>query len=141
MMKKGASLLEVVIAIGLISVVLMSLVTLSSKSVSNSNVSKEKNQATRHTQETIEWLRRERDASWSSLDAHVQANSTWCMSQNSWTISGTCNNQPIPNTQFTRQVTFNKPEADVIEVAVVTQWQDSGNTHESRSATILTKWQ
>lgn len=140
----GASLLEVIIAIGLVSVILMSLVSLSTKSVSNSTVSREKNQATRYTQETIEWIRQQRDESWSTLSGYVDANSTWCMPENSWvspSSPGACTNQKIIDTNFEREITFSRPQADTIEVTVITQWTESGNVHESRSATILTKWQ
>ena len=137
----GASLLELIIAIGLVSVILMSLVSLSTKSVSNSTVSREKNQATRFTQETIEWLRQERDRSWSFLSNQVTANSTWCLPENDWDIPGACTGQKIADTQFEREVSFSRPQLDTIEVTVVTQWTESGNIHESRSATILTKWQ
>jgi type II secretory pathway pseudopilin PulG len=137
----GASLLEVIIAIGLVSVILMSLVSLSTKSVSNSTVSREKNQATRFTQETIEWLRQERDQSWTTFSDNVNRSNTWCLPENDWDIPGACSGQVIANTGFEREVSFNRPRADTIEVTVVTQWTESGNIHESRSATILTKWQ
>jgi len=137
----GTSLLEIIIAVGLVSVILISLVSLSTKSVSNSTVSKEKNQATRHTQETIEWLRLQRDTSWSDMISHVQANSTWCMAENEWNSPGSCSGQSIPDSNFVREVTFAQPQDDIVEVTVITSWTEGGNAHESRSTTLLTKWQ
>lgn len=139
--EKGATLLEIVIAIGLISVILMSLVSLSTKSLSNSTVSREKNQATRFTQETIEWVRQERDASWRTLNEKVDQNQIWCMPTNSWSTPGACSDQTIANTSFKREVHFNRTNQESLEVTVVTQWYESGNLNESRSATLLTKWQ
>jgi Tfp pilus assembly protein PilV len=139
--EKGASLLEVIIAIGLVSVILISLVSLSTKSLSNSTASREKNQATRYTNETIEWVRQERDRSWSEFENRVDSSNTWCMPSNSWSISGPCSSQVISGTSFARELHFNKPQADIVEVTVVTTWMESGNRSESRQATILTKWQ
>lgn len=140
-LNKGISLLEIVITIGLVGVVLISLVTLSTKSVINSSLSREKNEATRYTQETIEWLRSEKDKGWTSFDTNVQANTRWCMEDNSWTSPGTCTSeQTISGTNFTRSVEFNRVDANTIEVTVITRWQSSGNLNQSRSATILTRW-
>lgn len=142
MNNKGASLLEIVIAIGLVGVILMSLVALSTKTVSNSTISREKNQATRYTQELIEWVRQQRDDSWSGLNSRITTNTTWCMTAINWDNPGACTeSKVIPGTPFRRQAEFNRLNANTIELTVVTQWVDSGNLHESRASTILTKWQ
>lgn len=141
-LQNGASLLEIVIAVGLISIILLSLVSLSTKSVSNTTLSREKNEAARYSQEAVEWLRGERDNSWSSFIAHVDNSDTWCLTALDWSNSGSCNtNEVISGTNLTREVTFDEKEDGVVGVSVVVKWMEGEREHQSVADTLLTKWQ
>ena len=139
--QKGISLLEIVIAVGLISIILLALVSVSTKSISNTTYSRERNQASRYSQEAVEWLRSQRDLGWSAFYVYVDSSDTWCLDTLSWTNSGACSGRMIANTNLVREVEFTTPEQGVVEVKVTVTWVDAGNTNESVSETVLTKWQ
>jgi Tfp pilus assembly protein PilV len=139
--QKGISLLEIVIAVGLISIILLALVSVSTKSISNTTYSREKNQASRLSQEAVEWLRSQRDMGWSTFYGYVDASDTWCLTTLAWDNAGACSGDKVPNTNLERQVAFTTPEQGVVEVRVTVTWLEGGNTNESVSETILTKWQ
>lgn len=141
-LQNGASLLEIVIAVGLVSIILLALVSLSTKSVSNTTLSREKNEAARYSQEAVEWLRRERDNSWTTFMAHVDNSDTWCLTQLDWSNSGSCgNSELVSGTNLTREVTFDEREDGVVGVSVIVKWMEGEREHQSVSDTVLTKWQ
>lgn len=140
---RGQSLFEVVIALGVITIILVSLVILAALSISNATFSKNKTLATRLSQETIEWLRTERDVSWTNFATHA-ATPTWCMPTLSWSagFAGSCSSgSKVGNTILSREITFSSTgDPNVIEAMVRLYWADSQGSHESRTTTSLTNW-
>ena len=155
---KGQSIFEVLVAIAVISSVLVALVGYVSTALKNSTFSKNISNGTRFTEEAIEWLRSERDASWVQFKARAQASGTYCLStsplsSSSWVSTGACAAaQYIAGTIFRRQVTFtcfvspptSTPCSNVavttIQAQVNTYFIDGQGTHNSSSTTYLTNW-
>lgn len=140
---RGQSLFEVVVALALISVVLTSVVALAVTSIKNASFSKNNAQANRYAQETIEWLRIERDRNWTNFaNRSVGGNGrVWCLPSLSWPDSdGSCAaNQVIPGTIFLREVRL-VLGVNLINVAVTIRWNDSSGTRSVVNNTILTNW-
>ncbi|KKU24832.1 MAG: hypothetical protein UX35_C0001G0014 [Microgenomates group bacterium GW2011_GWA1_46_15] len=59
--KRGSTLIEVIIAIAVISIALVAIVASSVMVVRNQRYSTAQHQATAYTQESLEWLRKMRD--------------------------------------------------------------------------------
>lgn len=138
----GQSLFEVVIALGVITIILVSLVILAALSISNATFSKNKTTATRLSQETLEWLRSERDSSWAVFANHA-ATPIWCMPTLSWSanFAGACaQGTTITGTILSRELTFSSLDPDTIQVVVRLFWTDSQGSHESRTTTNFTNW-
>jgi Tfp pilus assembly protein PilV len=141
---KGQSLFEVVLALGLSTLIIVALVALASNSIRNAAYSRNKTYATRYTQEATEWLRGQRDADWEVFSTnflfcpilpHVQ-----CLDTLAWGNCSTCGETEFVDNIFKREISFSEIEVDSVTVEVKTYWTDSQGMHEVRSNTILTDW-
>lgn len=147
---RGQSLFEVIIAIGVIALILVGVVSLATVSVRNSSFAGNNALATKYAQEGAEWLRQQRDASWSIFIANT---GNTCLGTLAWGV--TC---PIPGTLFSRAISFtcfrynagpppieiplacSDPTVDIADTTVTVSWTDAQGTHVVRSATRLTNW-
>jgi Tfp pilus assembly protein PilV len=141
-MNKGQSLFEVVLALGIVSLIIIGIVILAANSIKNSSYSRDKTQATRYAQEATEWLRGERDTDW-TLFAQKAATPLWCLPALSWGSAQqrACQStEAISGTFFTRELYFSVTDADTIATEVNIAWSDGQGLHEVRSSTIFTNW-
>jgi type II secretory pathway pseudopilin PulG len=137
MREKGQSLFELVVAITVIGVSLLAIVSLISSSIASSTLARDRSLATRYTQETLEWVRGQRDTSWIVFQGRAPAaGRQYCLSTLSW--SAGCGY--IANTGFTRTIFLQLQVNGTVEVTVTTMWSGSGGQHETRASTILSEW-
>ena len=125
-MKKnqGQSLVEMVIAIGVVLIVIVALVAVTTISVRNASFSRNQVLATRYAQEAIEKIREYR----ASVD--------W----NTFTLN--CQNPPnlsSISSFFSRTITC-EDNGDSRKITVTILWTDAKGTHKSELITRLTKW-
>ncbi|HBL51602.1 MAG TPA: hypothetical protein DDZ05_00045 [Candidatus Blackburnbacteria bacterium] len=131
----GQGLFELVVAMGIGVLVMTSLVKLITVSIKNTTFAKNQSLATRYAQEGIEWIRGQRDVSWSTLLTYsLDANPTWCINTLNWNTHSVCSST-ISSTIFSRKLTLDKTSnsnVDLIEATVVVDWPDGNITHNSR---------
>ncbi|KKR09835.1 MAG: hypothetical protein UT38_C0019G0003 [Microgenomates group bacterium GW2011_GWA2_39_19] len=132
----GQGLFELVVAMGIGVLVMTSLVKLITVSIKNTTFAKNQSLATRYAQEGIEWIRGQRDVSWSTLLTYSSddANPTWCINTLNWNTHSVCSST-ISSTIFSRKLTLDKTSnsnVDLIEATVVVDWPDGNITHNSR---------
>lgn len=161
-MKKGQTLFELVIAIGVALLILTGIVHIVTTSIRNSTFAKNQSEATRYAQEMLEWLRKERDSGWDELLENAQlspnefgyAVQTFCFEQESLSWPDpplACNIQSdndkmAADSRFWREVVIewtgdlDDPEEDIIHARVKLTWRDSAGVHDSTIATRLTNW-
>lgn len=134
----GQSLFEVIFAIGVAALVLVGITSLSAKGVRNSSFSKNNAQATKYAQEATEWLREQRDTSWSNFVSHASGNPI-CLGSSPPSWSGPCK---ITGTPFERRVTLTRDAANtnIIHAVVEVSWNDDQGFHSSRTVTTFTNW-
>ncbi len=142
MTNKGQSLFEVVIALGIISLIIVGVVILGTNSIRNSSFARDKTLATRYAQEATEWARGQRDNSWSTFYSHAADSLTWCLPSLSWSKRGNCGTTDIiSGTPFQRQLIFTlDPNPNNVQVAVRVSWSDGAGMHDVTSITIFTNW-
>lgn len=136
----GQSMFEVVLALFIITMIIVAVVILSTNAISNSLFSRNKTQASRYSQEAVEWLRNQRET---DSEAFVAAAATqkYCLNSNppDFLNAGACSsNEIIPNTSFRRELTFETSLVggkSIINAAIVTSWEDSRGYHEARAVT------
>lgn len=139
----GQSLFEVVVALAIAGVVLVSIVALTTSSIRNSTFSKNNAQASRYSQEAMEWLRGQRDNDWASFAnrSFSGVNTTYCLSSLSWPASdGGCGSTTISGTVFVREVELTTPSLSSINATVRVSWTDSQGTHTVTNQTLFTNW-
>ncbi len=138
---QGQSLFEVIIAVGVTSIVLVAIINTAIVSVRNTSYSRNKTLAARHIQEANEWLRGERDASWDSFSAHATISPSWCLSTLDWAKARSCTETDnIVGTPFERELILTIISTQQISTQVKVYWNDSQGYHEVKSATYLTDW-
>lgn len=139
MNNKGQSLFEVVIAVGMVGAILVGVVSLAAIAVRNSVYTKNKTLAARYSQETTEWLRRERDSGVSAFMA--RADQTYCLSVLDWSKKRTCaetDADKVTATSLYREVILTGTAPMVATVRLY--WTDGQGNHEARSVTYFSDW-
>lgn len=135
---RGQSMFEVLLALFIITMIIVAVVVLSTKSIANSLFSRSKTQASRYSQEAIEWLRHERENN-SAAFGVVTNTGTYCLTALNFSNTGTCAaNELITDTIFKREVNFSTnlvASKTIIIATVITSWQDPRGYHEVRATT------
>ncbi|HEX6977378.1 MAG TPA: hypothetical protein VF185_03405 [Patescibacteria group bacterium] len=138
--EKGQSFFEVVLALALVAIVLMALVSLATVSVRTATFSRNKNLATRLSQEAIEWLRSQRDAGWTNFVTKATT-ANWCLVNLDWSQPGSCNStNVVTDTGIVRQVTLSIPDATTVQADVKASWVDGQGSHQITTSTFFTSW-
>lgn len=145
----GQSLIEVIVAIGIVTLVLAGLVSAVTFSLSNSQFARNKALATKYAQEGMEWLRVQRDSNWYAFNQmSPDSGSLYCMSALPATITslppGACNTLVIDDSYdiFRREVTLTgNTDDDRVNILLRVWWPQGTRDSEVSVNTILTKWQ
>ena len=140
LINKGQSLFEVVLVIGITSVVLVAIVNAAILSVKSSSYSRNKTLATKYSQEAVEWLRGQRDAGWTEFSGKV--NSTWCLKSLDWTIGRACGaSENIIGTAFKREADLTYGgDTKTINSTVRVYWTDAQGYHDVKVNTFFSDW-
>ncbi len=137
----GQSMFEVVLALFIMAMIIVGVVFLSTNSIANSSFSKNKTIAGRYSQEAVEWLRGQRDSDSTLFKTNAVGSYCFDSSILTWSNSGLCSSGELLNNLFKREVTFTTTTItgkNLIEAKVVTSWNDSKGTHQSKSVTQFT---
>lgn len=147
----GQSLLEIVVSVGLVTMVLVALVSAISFSLANAQFARNKALATKYDQEAVEWLREQRDASWFDLNSMAPdagSGQIYCVPTLPVTVTtmtnGTCTTAVIDDNYdiFHREVTLRGVAADdSVSVTLKVWWYQGAKQVNVTVNTTLTRWQ
>jgi len=156
---QGQSLFEVLFAVAIAAIILVGVVSLSTTSIRNTSYSNNNAQATKYAQEAVEWLRGERDASFSDFRGYTASstiNPGYCLNTLSWNNNGVClSSEFITGTFFLRDVLFvcyitdsasstvvacSDVNVNNIESIVEVKWSDAQGEHKIRTVARFTDW-
>ena len=146
---RGQSLFELVLAIGISSIMIVVIVSLVNNALQGANFAKSQTLAIRYAESASEWLRAQRDADIVTFLTH--ATGTWCLKDDpltntSWNQHNSCaTTDVISGSSFVRQVVFTvttpAPSLKTLVLANTTvTWTDSKGTHTITNATQFTDW-
>ena len=149
--RRGSTLIEVIIAIAVISIALVAIVASAVMVVRNQRYSTAQHQATAYTQESLEWLRKMRDTlGWITFFADLQADNpvapTYCLDTLPATtaafenLSSSSCATVIMGTIFTRsvQITLSASAPQTATALSTTSWEDGGKTFQVQATLVLT---
>lgn len=135
---KGQSLIEAVIALGVVLLVVIALVQAVTTSIKSADFAKKTAQAASYCQEGMENIRAYRDASWTTFLTKVGSK----RDLSTPTPGVACPSNPnISGTPFIRCVEMGQIAADKVKATVTVDWSDSSGTHTSKLISFFTKWQ
>lgn len=141
-LQNGQSIIEVMVAIGLISLVLITLVGAASLSIVSSTFSRNQTQAANFTEQAAEWLRSEKDSGWTTFRSHANTRN-WCLTNLSWLTapSRSCGSSDyIPGTVFVRGLSFTINADGSVQATIQTSWVDARGTHAVPTTVLFTNW-
>ncbi len=126
---------------------------LATVSIRNSSFARNKTVASTLSSKTMEWLRAEKDKSWSSFLAKSSSEGTpYCLAtlpdtqapDYSWGASGRCSGDELISKIFLREVTMIRETAtngeQYVKVEVSLSWIDSQGEHVVRLVTDFANW-
>ncbi len=136
---RGQSLVEVVVAVGVVILLVTGLIAGTTSSLKGSEFSRYKSRALKYTAEGIETVRSMRDTSWASLAAK---SGVWCLdSSGVWSQPGGGSCTINVDGFFTRSATFGWDSINSrMTVDMVVSWTDGSGTHKSELITYFTQW-
>lgn len=138
--QKGSTLIEILVAISVISLVLTAVGSMISMSIKLSDSNEQKQLALQKAQETLEFFRKERSInSWSSFSTPLEDKSTYCLSslpENIASMSanlGVCGDEDLFDAakyKFKREVVVNFNNANSLRVEIDLLWQDGSKAKD-----------
>lgn len=153
--ESGQSLVEILIATTIVTMVLVAVASSSIASVRNSHFARNNALATRFAQEGHEWARAQRDMlGWNDFSSTIgTGTAVYCLIDPTVDLGsltpGNCGSEDkITGTIFLREVSFvyvppvppPSPEEEYYRVITETEWEDNSGEHTATAETILSKW-
>lgn len=144
--KSGMMMIEVMLALTVVVLVLTALTAAATIALRNSKYAQNVVLANQYTQQGLEIIRQKRDeaADWNSFISSYAG----CKRLNSDLSWSNCPNPPVcpdssasPNLGVFYRCLNIVNTADSVAVEVFVSWTESGKNHQSKAATILSKWQ
>lgn len=139
--KKGQTLVEVLVAVGVTTLLLVAMVAAVTRSLANAQFSKNKAQATKYVEEGLEVVRSKRDnaASWAVFLTTYPAGIKKLDSNLTFSDGCTQSNK-MTNSIFARCIEFADESAEKRVITVTVYWSDGSGTHNTQASTYLTSW-
>lgn len=141
-LKKGTSIIEVVIAATLISVAIIAALSLTNQSQKQNTYAKGLAEATKYATQVADWIRSERDrlgyATLYSVDDGVYCLNSLPADYTVMEVGSCGDNSFITNTIFQRELNLTKT-ADAINIVVTMTWMESIE-RQAKIELELTSW-
>jgi type II secretory pathway pseudopilin PulG len=139
---RGQSLIEAIVAVGMVSLLMVALLALVSLSLKNARVAKARATAVSLAQEGIELMRAYRDYNWNTFysmaDNNYNLPANWVVTDG---LSELCSNQPSINQVFWRCVQLTSLDANEILAEINVSWNEGGQVLSTIQTTQLSLWE
>lgn len=144
--KRGQSLIEVLVAMGVVAMLAISLVTTTLITQRSARSARNNTQATNLAQQSIEQMRVFRDRKGYGTLTNNPPAQCWKIDTSAdmskpevWALSNSCPETiSLNNTSFSRSITIeNGTDPDQKKITVTVAWQDSSGPQSVRSVTLL----
>lgn len=137
---RGQTLVEVIVAIGVVVLLVTGLIVGTSVSLKASQYGKMRSLGTQYAREAVEATRNLRDSGWDTFAAYGGVTPiSWCLNKaGEWSqMVGVC----LPNIDsfYVRMVTLTWDDPRM-KVDVVVTWVDGAKTYSSSLSTFFTQW-
>jgi Tfp pilus assembly protein PilV len=141
---KGQSLIEAVVAIGVVILIVSGLIVAVISSIRSAQSSRSRSVATKLTQDGMESMRNLRDSGWTqfiSLASGVE----WCLGSDGIITAPdetdlSCPQIESAKTFFDRRIVISDTSDEQATVMVTVTWTEGSTPRRSSAVTYLTKW-
>lgn len=133
--RKGQSLVEAIVAIGITLLVITGLVVLAVGAVRSATLAKNRSLAVQYAQEGMEALRSVRDRDFDGVPTSGTNRLVWTGSE--WSTLGGSETIGF----YTRSFTSTAVAAGKLKISMTVAWADSAGSHNLDLTTYLTDWQ
>lgn len=140
MKNSGQSLVEVIIAVGAMSLLMVALLALVSLSIRSNRLSQSRAEAVALAEEGIELMRAYRDLSWTDLSSKAPGNYGLAKG---WTVESVFETCPVVNNIddfFIRCVDISNI-GGTINIKVTVSWREGSQTYQTVQTTNLSLWE
>lgn len=150
-LKKGFSLIEVLIFVSIASVFFVSVAAVTTVSLRDMKINEHKILATRYAEELLSWLKSEKEENWSIFFARSipQPGRPYCFNTEAnndieWPPFGDCDDDDYnfgnPSI-YMRQATLSSIGASQVKINIVVRWNDLNNAYSVPINTLLSQWE
>lgn len=141
-LRRGTSIIEIVIAAALISIAIIAALSLANHSQKQNTYARGLAEATKYTTQASDWIRTQKNTlGWATIN--TLGAGSYCLNEfptDFTAISpGDCGSLYIPTTMFQRKIFISKDNPSLIKIIIEVSWQENG----PRQATIemeLAQW-
>ena len=148
----GFSIIEVIIFIGILSVVLTAALGFTIKMIMTVRVNEHRLYATHYVEEVTEWLNGEREADWEEFESHATTGGTVYCINNTLAIStlfddlttGACTTNGLTPAIYQRELTLSKDiptTATRVSATVQVTWIEEGVQYVEQIQTGYSVWE
>jgi len=139
--KSGQSLIEAIVAMAVALLIISGLVSAVIIAVKNSQFARNQSLATQYASEGLEWIRSQRDNSWTIFYSKAETTTTYCLNTLSWLSSSQCGSSDYAlGGHFKRQARLSTVDLTKIWVIMTVSWSDPSGIHQQELNSYLTKW-
>jgi Tfp pilus assembly protein PilV len=141
---RGQSLIEVVVAVGVMSLLMVALLTTVTLAVKNSRLAKDRVQAVSLANEGVELMRAYRDYDYDEFFSVARIDQydlpySWVVEDG---LSSDCVvTEYVIRDSFRRCVGITSVDASSVDVEVTVDWQEGSRVHQVLQSTRLTQWE
>lgn len=145
-LKSGQSLVEMVVAVGMMSLLMVALLSVTSLSIKNTRLAQSRTQAVGLVQEGVELMRAMRDFNWNNFYAKANGQSyilvdNWTVEMGLTQIGCSQTSYYDANNFFSRCVKLTQIGAGNVNVEVIVYWQEGNQLKQVAQSTNLTLWE
>lgn len=141
---QGVTLLEVLVFVTILSMLFVGVAAATTSSLRRAQFNQRKIFATRFTEELEEWMRGEKEASWTTFAAKsaVSPGNIYCFNSVtlSWPAVGSCGSTYGLTNLYKREATLIGTGSQ-ITVNIEVEWLDGANTFSVPVTTVFSQWE
>lgn len=141
--KEGVSIVEVLVATAILSMIFMAVAYATTLSLARSQQNQDRILATRYADELEEWMRGEKESNWATFVAKSASapGNTYCFNSATitWPIAGDCGSTYGLFSKYKREAVLVGTGTQV-DVEITVQWQDGANTYSVPVDTVFALW-
>lgn len=143
----GQSLVEVVVAVGAMSLLLVALLSLVVLSIRNSRIAKDRTQAVALAQGGVELMRAYRDYSWTEFNSFATGDdyvltAGWTVEEGLDGVASNCDETSYMDSSdfYSRCVQLESVPPSAVDVQVTLSWQEGVQLYQTVQRTRLSVW-